>query len=122
VTRRLFRLLILLAVALAVPLQGAAAVSVGQCMALGHHDMADGHSQAHSGADHGASGHHHGDHEKTHGGAHCGPCVACCASVSIAGSVTLFSPAAPARAAETVPLQFLAGVLPDELDRPPLAL
>ena len=80
-----FRLLVAFALALAIPLQGAAAVTAGICMAIGHHDAA-GAPAPH---DHGAEDGHHADHSMPgdDGGsdsAHCAPCVACCAAASIA--------------------------------------
>jgi hypothetical protein len=114
---KLFRLAIVLAVALAVPLQGAAAVSAAQCMALGHHDMAGGHD--HAPADHGV----HEQHEhKSHApatGAHCGPSAACCATAAI----SFFIPVAIAIRGVESPIaalpSSLAGLQPDQLDRPP---
>jgi hypothetical protein len=115
------RLLLVVLVAFAIPLQGMAAVSAGQCMAFGQHDhasgghAADGHTQDHS----------HGGHDSGEASGslpHCGPCVACCASASIAGHAGL--PLLPSRSearyffAQFAPL----GVQPDGLDRPPLAL
>lgn len=117
------RLLVAFALALAIPLQGAAAVTAGICMAIGHHDAA-GAPGPH---DHGAEDGHHADDSMPHddGGsdsAHCAPCVACCAAASIAPAAQVFMlqdfPAAAVAA-----VQYLhPGFLPEKLDRPPLAL
>jgi hypothetical protein len=125
---RILKLVIVVAVALSVPLQGAAAVSAAQCMALGHHDAA-----ASQGHDHEQD--HHQDHHQDGAGhhaheapgvedksAHCGPCAACCASASIAAPLPLFSPPAPGGAAQALPAPFHPGFQPEELDRPPLVL
>lgn len=110
---RLKRFLLAVAIAIAVPVQGFAAVSAGLCMALGHHDSpVDTAGEAHpDGHDHGATGH-----------GPCGPCMGCCASAAIAGTsgIALQLPRIPAPVA-AAPLQ-PAGVAPDKLDRPPLAL
>lgn len=117
--KHLVRLLVVVLVALAVPVQGALAVAAGQCMALEHHDGGDGHDHAsHSDSEQAGS-------EQADGGAenaHCGPCTACCASASMAGpaALTILS------AASNAPYLFSPfppiGVQPDGVDRPPLAL
>jgi hypothetical protein len=135
---RAFRLLTALLLALAIPVQGMAAVVAGQCMAFGHHSDAGGEPAAHvhdapKDHDHATHSHSEGDeHQPGHqvksdddGGAksaHCGPCTACCASASIVGTAGLwilpflvstkyvFSPLLP------------PGIQPHGLDRPPLAL
>src|SRR5258707_220767 len=90
---RLPRILIAATLALAVPIQGAAAATAGLCMALAHHDAGAAASHDHA-TDHGAQ-HAHGDdsganHQHSHSGsdnsaagAHCAPCVACCAAAAI---------------------------------------
>lgn len=118
---KFIRLLVAFALVLAVPLQGLASVTAGICMATGHHDA--GAPASH---DHG----HDADDAVTHGStdsghssdAHCPPCIACCAAASIAPAVQVFAPHDSPPAA-TAALPFLpAGFLPEELDRPPLAL
>lgn len=115
--RSLLRLLIVALVALAVPLQGMAAVAAGQCMALGHHHDASP-----------ADGHAHDDHADGHddgGGksSHCGPCAACCAgSASIAAAAILLIVTAPSSAKQDLSQLPPRGVQLDRLDRPPLAL
>jgi hypothetical protein len=116
--------------AFAIPLQGMAAVTAGQCMAFGHHQDGAGH-ESHGHAQDDADGHDHAAHSHGSGGAqqgdddgtkHCGPCTACCASASIAGSTGLtlpFSPSHPKYVFSQLPP---LGIQPDGLDRPPLAL
>jgi len=113
---RLKRFLLVLVVALAVPVQGFAAVSAGLCMALEHHGE---HHHASQGAD---TGEHHDSHDHgATGHASCGSCVGCCASAAIASSASIarFVPpaAAPVPAARPDP----SVVQPHPLDRPPLA-
>jgi hypothetical protein len=117
---KLLRILLLIAIALAVPLQGLAAVSAGLCMASGHH-----HSE------HAPAGHDHDmgsiDHEQpaedTSGSnSHCPPCVSCCAAVAIAPApeprLPSVAPAAPVPSKQ----YSMAGFLPEQLDRPPLSV
>jgi hypothetical protein len=115
---------------LAIPLQGMAAVTAGQCMAVGHHqDGAGQDTHAHDGADAGdQAAHAHPDGSAAEQGddggkkPQCGPCTACCASASIAGPAGL----AVFAAASHAPYLFWQfppiGVAPDGFDRPPLAL
>lgn len=118
-----FRLLVAFALALAIPLQGAAAVTAGICMAIGHHDAAGTPAQH----DHGAQDGHHADDSMPHdeGGsdsAHCAPCVACCAAASIAPAARVFLLQDPPAAAVAALPYLHPGFLPEKLDRPPLAL
>ena len=117
--KSLARLMMVVLVALAVPLQGAAAVTAGQCMSLsqdGHPHSASSHSHADEGGSKAV------DDGEGSGGAHCGPCTACCASASIAGpgALSILSAAsnAPYFFSQFPPI----GVQPDGVDRPPLAL
>jgi hypothetical protein len=114
---KLARLLAVL-VALVVPLQGMASVAAGQCMALGHHqDDGDGHD--HDAQSHADGGKHA---EKSGTSAHCGPCAACCASVSIA-PLSGVSILPPPTIAQYVFSQFpTIGIQPDGVYRPPLSL
>src|SRR5262245_53378239 len=129
--RRVLRLMVVVILACAVPLQGIASVAAGQCMALSHHDDGSNadhsHSHdtggeldlaAHGHSDDAASSHSHGDEK----GAHCGPCVACCASVSIVSTVALVWPVVAHAGIDEFSYVLLAGVRPDELYRPPLSL
>lgn len=113
----LTRLLIACVLALTIPLQGMASVTAGICMATGHHDA--GAPVSH---DHGHGADHSAPHEGDSTASHCAPCVACCAAASIAPAAQLFLQRdAPPAAVAALP--FLpAGFLPEELDRPPLAL
>lgn len=114
-----FRLLAVLLLALAIPVQGLAAVTAGQCMAFGHHDGADGDDHAsHSHSDEGGA-------KQSDDGAkqsHCGPCAACCASASIAGPVGVSIPSSPSDTKYVFSQLPPPGVQPDGLERPPLAL
>ena len=120
------RLLLVLLLGLAVPLQGYAAASINLCRAFAHHqDTAAAGAHDHSHA-HEASA-HHGGHDPLDAGAgqeshHC----AACASCGVAAAVS----AAPRFQATDVPHQALIvffvpapeGHVPDGLDRPPLTL
>lgn len=130
--RNLTRFLVALAIALAVPAQGYAAVAAGLCMALGHHqDTQAGANErgthdhaAASASDHSAAAaHDDGDKsEKSHDKAHCPPCVSCCAAATIAPAAGIGVPEIPPVAAVPSAPYSLAGILPEKLDRPPLAL
>ncbi len=122
-------LLVALAMALLVPLQGLAAATAGVCMAMGHHDAPQAAVDHEHGDDHGHSGAAHDGPQASHehepgaqDSSHCGPCVACCASASIAPqySVSLAAEPAAAPPARTVPA--VVGAVLQQLDRPPLAL
>jgi hypothetical protein len=127
---RITRLLFVAFLMLAVPLQGALAVSAGQCMALEHHDApADHGAGAH---DHDANAHEHDanahDHEAAghddgeSRGSHCGPCVACCASAAMASSYeSVFLPQGPTASIEGAAPPSFTGSPPDSLERPPLS-
>jgi hypothetical protein len=108
-----FRILAVALIACAVPIQGLAAVTAGQCMTLGHHQ------------DHGSDGHDHGSDSHADDGdsaaSHCGPCAACCASASIAGPAALSLLCSPSSAKYGFAQQPPPGIPPDGLDRPPLA-
>lgn len=134
--RNLTRFLLVLAMALAVPVQGYAVVSAGLCMALGHHQAAQqAGAQGHDAHDHGsASAQDHGaaaaydaasdgdKSQKSQDKAHCPPCVSCCAAATIAPAAGMGLPEIPPLAAVPAAPYSLAGVLPEKLDRPPLAL
>src|SRR5688572_12691251 len=115
---RLIRLLAIV-VALAVPLQGLAAVVAGQCMAFGHHSTS---GESHSHGQGSQDGHVEAGDEGDGTGAHCGPCTACCASASIAGRTGLSILSSPSSATYVFSPFPPIGVQPDRLDRPPLAL
>jgi hypothetical protein len=108
---------------LAIPVQGIATVAATQCMAFGHHQDAGSQGHGHHAQDDGADGHDHAAHqnadEKT---SHCGPCTACCASASIAGSAGLaISVSVPHTKSSFSPLA-PPSVEPQRFDRPPLPL
>lgn len=126
---RPIRLLIAFALALTIPLQGLAAVTAGLCMGMGHH-QADRSAPAHEapahdhGADHSHADHPHDQQEDSSSddGAHCAPCVACCAAAHIAPADHVYLPEFVPAAAIAVLPPGSAGFLPEQLDRPPLAL
>jgi hypothetical protein len=87
-------------------------------MALGAHDGGHAHAAAAQEHDHEqapAQDHHSGK-------GNCAPCVSCCAAAAIAPTTRIALPDAPPVAAVPAPQYWIPGVLPDELDRPPLAL
>jgi hypothetical protein len=123
------RLVAVLLLALTIPVQGTAAVAGAQCMALHHQDGAGQEDHAHgTGADgHDAAPHAHaGDAAATHeddgSNNHCGPCTACCASASIAGTVGHSILSSPSNTKYVFFQSLPPGVAPDGLFRPPLAL
>jgi hypothetical protein len=117
--------------ALAVPVQGLAAVAAGLCMAIGGHHQTqsvEGHGSVtldhdhaagdkHSDSDHGAAG-----TDKSSSDTHCPPCVSCCAAAVIAPAEPISLSGASPIAAIAAPQYTISGVLPEKLDRPPLAL
>ena len=92
-----FRILAVLLLTLTIPVQGMAAVTGAQCMALTHHPdgaVQETHAHAIDGAhEHDSASHTHagdsGDKHDEGSNNHCGPCTACCASASIAGPAGL---------------------------------
>ncbi len=114
------RLLVALALAFAIPMQGMASVTAGVCMAIGHHDA--GTPASH---DHGHDADPSSDHSVPHeddSTSHCAPCVACCAAASIAPALQVFVPQESPPAAFPALPSLPAGFLPEKLDRPPLAV
>lgn len=109
--RPLFRLLACLLLALAVPVQGVAAVAAGVCMAFGEHEHGEHHHDEHAAAD-----------EQHAAGGHCAPCVSCCAAAAISPTLKVTLPESVPADAIAVPRYWIAGAPPDELDRPPLSL
>ena len=112
---RFLRVLLAVALALTVPLQGLAAATAGMCMALGHHDAPQAHA-------HDASGDDHGHDEAPAGANHCAPCVACCAAAAISPSVPVVVADKRADEVNVAGPPPSAGIQPETLDRPPLAL
>jgi hypothetical protein len=120
----LTRLLLLFLIALAMPVQGFAAIQSGICMTFGHHDAParaathdasvmhghDGPAQAH-------------DADSDESSAHCGPCVACCgAAASIAPAMVSVAALPVVARIQVHPDAEPDSLLPAALDRPPLAL
>ena len=120
VSPKLLRLIAVL-VAFVVPLQGMAALAASQCMSLDHHEAPAMHHEGASDHDHAA--HPHDEQKAEDTSSHCGPCAACCASVSLATPpVQCLDLDAPEARMAPLHASFVAGIPPDELDRPPLAL
>lgn len=127
-TIKLARLLLALAISIAVPAQGLAAVSARMCMAVGHHEAsaAQARSAEHAYHAHQADGdaapaeHAHSDTGKSAG--HCAPCVSCCAAASISTASAIYSQLPPDSGVAVDALSTPPEFHPDRLDRPPLAL
>lgn len=118
------RLLLLFLIALAVPVQGFAALESGICMAFGHHD-APASSAIHDAAvahDHGAPVYAH-DADPGESSVHCGSCVACCGAAASNAPAMVSGAGLPATGRIRVHPDAAPGsVPPAALDRPPLAL
>jgi len=111
--QRRLRFLLLLALLVAVPVQGVATTTGSLCMALGgqgphSHDTTTGEAD-----------HPHGSDTTSH--THCGPCVACCASTAIAAALVMASPSTVAAPPQVASLPTPKTLRCDQLDRPPLA-
>lgn len=127
---RLSRLPIALVLALAVPIQGAAAATAGLCMALGHHtagvatshDHATNHEAHHAHGDDSDADRSHEVSDNSPNNVHCPPCVACCAAAAISSFPQIFIPEPPTASVIAAPELSFSGLQPDRLDRPPLAL
>jgi len=104
------RFLLMTMLVLAVPFQGVLAVSSGQCMALDHHGAASSDSHDHGDSHSDGDGHDHAQNS------HCAP------SVAISAAVQVLVPEARAESAVAALPSSFSGVLPQTLDRPPLAL
>ena len=120
-----FRVLAVVLLALAVPLQGMASVAAGQCMAFGHHqDSGGAQDHEHPAHDDGADGHDHAaqNHADDGQSSHCGPCAACCASASIAAPAISSVLAAPSHVEYLFSPLAPPAVEPHRFDRPPLVL
>jgi hypothetical protein len=112
---KFLRLLILLAVGIAAPIQGVVAATAGLC-AMQSHDAGHDHE-----GDGGSAGSPVHDEGKSNHHGHCAPCVACCAAVAIASTLRPVFRPVPASAPEILAMPAPAGVQPDALERPPLA-
>lgn len=120
-----FRLLVALALMLAVPFQGIAASVAAVCMAMDApvvqasvEDGEDGHGHSHS---HESADQKPGDHhsDKTPDKGHCAPSVA---AAAIASFATLHIPEFPAASVIAAMPASFSGIAPETLDRPPLSL
>jgi len=121
--RALFRILAATLLALAVPLQGMAAVAAGQCMAFGHHQNAGGQDHGSHEHDGDAGSQEPADKHADEGqSSHCGPCAACCASASMAAPAAASTLAAPSPVEHFFSQLAPPGVEPQRFDRPPLVL
>jgi hypothetical protein len=100
---KFLRLLVVVAISLAVPIQGVLGATASLCMTQSHD-----------------AGSHHHDNGQSHHHGHCAPCVACCTGVAIASSVRPVFQPLPASAPDILAMPAPAGIQPDALDRPPL--
>src|SRR5688572_19778199 len=103
------RFLVSLALFIAMPVQGVAAVAGSLCMALADH-AAESHAAGTTAHDHtgeaggAAHDHHTGQDDNAPSHSPCGPCVACCASTAIAGGPVFPLASSIASAAQVVGL------------------
>jgi hypothetical protein len=104
--RPVLKALLVFLLAVMIPLQGLAAVSAGECMALEHHQHAGHEGHSHDGDGH---GHKHASHE-------------CCASACIVSWNAFATPEAPSQPQYFVSQSPPPGVQPDGVYRPPLAV
>lgn len=118
--RRLLKTLALLLLVALIPMRAMAAVTIGFCPS-GHQDMAISAPAAHG---HDASEHaHHGDDSSTQSAeSTCNVCAEHCSSAAFAPSVEGSIAARPIGQDRThLAERNAAAVIPDQLDRPPLA-
>jgi hypothetical protein len=127
--RSLPRLLLLLVIAFAMPIQGVAATMANVCMAGGHHGAGTHHEHGAASHEHPGSGalhphahHHDGEADGKSQGARCAPCVSCCAASAIASSPQVLVPEKAAYGIIAASPSSVEGVALARLDRPPLAL
>jgi len=112
---KFLRLVVLVVIGLAAPIQGVIAATAGFC-AMQSHDA--GHDHKGHGGDAGSPSHDDGQSPQH---APCAPCVACCAAVAIASSVRPVFQSVPASAPEFLVMPAPTGIQPDALERPPLS-
>jgi hypothetical protein len=113
--RGFLRLLAVLLLVLAIPVQGIAALAKAQCMSFGHHQYAGHHE--HQGHAHDSTG---GDgHTKAPAQPHCGPCAACCAAAVAAAPAARMMFDAISTPPCCTPSK-LASISLDTPERPPL--
>jgi|SRR6185369_2373813 hypothetical protein len=112
---KLLRLLVLIAIGIAAPIQGVVAATAGFCAMQSHDAGHDHHADGGAGAVLPVPGESHAQHHK-----HCAPCVACCTAIAIAPTIRPEFQSAPAPAPEIMVMPAPAGIQPEALDRPPL--
>ena len=121
--RKLMRLVVLLAVALAVPVQGVAAAAADPCMASGHHGTTDAAAHDHPDGDRGHAaqgGHGHATHDDRGHAVHgCAHCAACCAGVALGFFNDILLAKHDAESPRVVAPAPFAGIAAQKLDRPP---
>jgi hypothetical protein len=115
------RLAIAMLVALVIPVHATAGAVADLCMVLGHHGGG-------AAAEHDATAHSHqsdgrgGSQVDGHDGGACASCAACCGTAAISGlQVRPIEPFGSYPPTSKLP-SGLSGLLPERLDRPPLAL
>jgi hypothetical protein len=120
------RALLILILAVAVPLQGYAAASIGICRALAHHGGLSAADHAHGGDHH--AGAEHERHGSSSGGSstpdshQCAACASCGVAAVISASPALYVSDAPHRGVVIASFPAPEGHVPEGLDRPPLTL
>jgi hypothetical protein len=125
--KSLQRALLALVLAVAVPLQGYAAVNTGICRALAHHgdepaaSVEHGHHGAeHAGADHDKPGSPDDPSAKdTH---HCAACASCGVAAAISAAPLVYASDSPHQGVVAADSPAPEGYVPEGLDRPPLTL
>lgn len=120
------RLLLVLVLGAAVPLQGFAAASIDLCRAFPHHqDAAAAGVHDHSIAID-ASAHHEGhdplDADTGQDSHHCAACASCGVAAAISAAPRILVTDVPHQAVIALSVPAPDGHVPDGLDRPPLAL
>jgi hypothetical protein len=110
-----FKTIVVLLMLALLPVRALAAVTIGFC-AMHHHGAAA------PTVEHGASQEHDGLPLGDGSQEQCNACVEHCATASTVASSELPLPLAVSAQRIAVGEQFVAGFVPDQLDRPPLAL
>lgn len=125
--RSLWRFVLVWLMALAIPVQGVAAVGMLHCAAAPAdqaHALHDGHHPGHhhAGGDQAEAGDDAGLSQADDGhalGHKCSACAACCAGLGLPAHVAEFGKANVAQAIALPPVAAPAGVVLGRLDRPP---
>ena len=122
--KTLLRALLVLLLAVSVPLQGYAAVSIGICRGLAHHgdELLPG---AHDGAE--RAGENHDPHGSPEGAPaeeshHCAACASCGVAAAISAAPLIHASDSPHQGVVVADLPAPEGYVPEGLDRPPLTL